>query len=193
MRLQPITTTASEATVRQSVAGGRQVSKAALYSNAMKHVTSWLARFPLRSRIHHRSRTRHSGRRYLPLLCISPKHLVFEQWHREATTLFRPQYMAWFEAAANRILCSAETPHFAVYWRTRPDPFLGVSNAPWIADIIKLPHYVTHCGSPVPVAPSCCHPDRRSWRSWHSLRARGRARARNLRPRLQWASCAGSH
>src|SRR5262249_34043721 len=42
-----------------------------------------------------------------------------------------------------------------------------------MVDITNLPHYVTHCGSPVPVAPSCCHPDRRSWRSWHSLRARG--------------------
>jgi hypothetical protein len=54
-------------------------------------------------------------------------------------------------------------------------------------------HHVTHCRSPVPVAPTCCHPDRGSWRSWHSLRARGQVRARNLHPRPQWASCAGSH
>jgi hypothetical protein len=55
------------------------------------------------------------------------------------------------------------------------------------------PKYVTHSGSRVPEAPSHCHPDRRSWRSWHSLRALDRARVRNLRPKLQWSSCAGSH
>ena len=60
-------------------------------------------------------------------------------------------------------------------------------------EITKVPHKLTRCGSPVPVAPSCCHPGRRSWRSLHSLRALDRAQLRNHRPRLQWASCAGSH
>jgi hypothetical protein len=44
--------------------------------------------------------------------------------------------------------------------------------------------YVTLRGSPIPVVPSCFHRDRTGWRSWHSVRARGRAQVRNLRPRL---------
>ncbi len=57
-----------------------------------------------------------------------------------------------------------------------PRLLLGVSPAPCMVDITKLPH-VTNCGSPVPVASSCCHPDRRSWRSCYSLPARGRAQS----------------
>src|SRR6185437_16615196 len=53
--------------------------------------------------------------------------------------------------------------------------------------------YVTRCGSPVPVEPSCCRPGPRSWRSWHSPCGRDRARVRNLRPRRQWVPCAESH
>src|SRR4029434_5615521 len=54
-------------------------------------------------------------------------------------------------------------------------------------------HWVTYHGSPAPVAPSCCHPDPKSWRSWHSLRAPDPTRVRSLRPRPRWASCAGYH
>src|SRR4029450_12259212 len=45
--------------------------------------------------------------------------------------------------------------------------------------------YVTHRGSLVPAAPSCCHPGPRSRRSWRSPCARGRAGVRILRPRHQ--------
>jgi len=52
---------------------------------------------------------------------------------------------------------------------------------------------VTLHDSLVPATPRRCHSDRKNWQSWHSLRAPGQVQARNLRPRPQWAFCAGSH